>query len=147
MSFGFRKGFKSGPFRMTLSKSGVSMSVGAGGARLTAGPRGTRVSFSKGGFYYRTRLDIPQRRNTSSQVPTTPAEAVEFPRPVAPAPSEPPPGIQIVPEAFGDTTSDAVVNEMNSRLKSRNYAIPVGVVISAGPPKKLREKPENRTNT
>ncbi|MGH7489827.1 MAG: DUF4236 domain-containing protein, partial [bacterium] len=79
MSFGFRKSFKSGPFRMTFSKSGVSMSVGAGGARLTTGPRGTHVSFSKGGFYYRTRLDSPRQRSVVSQPIPIQAEMVEVP--------------------------------------------------------------------
>lgn len=131
MSFGFRKGFNTGPFRMTFSKSGVSMSVGAGGARLTAGPRGTHVSFSKGGFYYRTRLDAPQRGNVGPQMPCPPQEAVDAALPVAaPTGDATPPNS--MPEIFGDTTPDAVVDAMNGRIRRRNYAIPVGVVISGG---------------
>ncbi|MBZ5672743.1 MAG: DUF4236 domain-containing protein [Acidobacteriia bacterium] len=132
MSFGFRKGFKSGPFRMTLSKSGVSMSVGAGGARLTAGPRGTHVSFSKGGFYYRTRLDASRRESMSPQVPLTQREAVEPSRPFAESPADAMPPIQPPPEIFGDTTSDAVVEAMNRRIKRSNFALLVGLVISIG---------------
>jgi hypothetical protein len=45
-------------------------------------------------------------------------------------PTETTPPIQI-PEIFGDTTPDAVVEAMNRRIKRRNYSIPVGVVISA----------------
>src|ERR1019366_9770504 len=86
MSLGFRKVFTSGPFRMTLSKSGVSMSVGAGGAGLTTGPRGTRVSYSKGGFYYRTRLDATPRRSNSPQIPPAQRE-LQGPSPLDCAPT------------------------------------------------------------
>ena len=88
MSFGFRKGFISGPFRMTHSKSGVSMSVGAGAARLTTGPRGTRVSYSKGGFYYRSRLDATPRRSNSPQIPPAQRELEGPSHPAAAPPAD-----------------------------------------------------------
>lgn len=131
MSFGFRKGFSSGPFRMTFSKSGASMSVGAGGARLTAGPRGTHVSFSKGGFYYRTRLDSPGRSHIGSQPAPQKREPLESPAPPAPPPVEPPAAVS-APETFGDIAPDAVVEAMNRRIKRRNYALPVGIAVSGG---------------
>jgi len=131
MSFGFRKGFKSGPFRMTFSKSGVSMSVGAGGARLTAGPRGTHVSFSKGGFYYRTRLDAPHRGYVGPQAPPLQRDMLDVALPIATLPAETAPCIS-TPEIFGDTTPDAVVEAVNRRIKRRNYALPIGIVISGG---------------
>lgn len=130
MSFGFRKGFSSGPFRMTFSKTGVSMSVGAGGARLTAGPRGTHVSFSKGGFYYRTRLDTSGTPNACYPAPPTQRETLEAPA-VSSPPAEATPAIS-TPETFGDTTPDAVVEAMNRRINRRNYAIPAGIVVSGG---------------
>ncbi len=131
MSFGFRKGFTSGPFRMTFSKSGVSMSVGAGGARLTAGPRGTHVSFSKGGFYYRTRVDTPGRSRIDSQ-PTPPQrEPLEFSAPPVPPPVESP-AVVSTPETFGDIAPDAVIEAMNRRIRRRNYALPAGIVLSGG---------------
>jgi hypothetical protein len=129
MGFGFRKSLTSGPFRITVSKLGLSMSLGAGGARVTAGPRGTHVSFSKAGFYYRTRLDAPPRREKNAQHPEVQPTPVEFPDPTivptntsGPAPPN---------EIFGDTTPDEVVREMNDRIKRRNYAIPIAVVVSA----------------
>ncbi len=131
MSFGFRKSFTSGPFRMTLSKTGVSMSVGAGGARLTTGPRGTHVSFSKGGFYYRTRLDTPPARRATPQAPKDPSGAMETGHLAAEIFPENAPTIP-TPEIFGDTTPDAVVQAINSRIKRRNYAFPIAVVISVG---------------
>ncbi len=132
MSFGFRKGFTSGPFRMTFSKSGVSMSVGAGGARLTAGPRGTRVSYSKGGFYYRTRIDSPPKGPLGPQAPPPQRESIDAALPVSMPPAETTPSITTTPEIFGDTTPDAVVEAMNRRIKRRNYAIPAGIVVSGG---------------
>lgn len=129
MSFGFRKGFKSGPFRMTFSKSGVSMSMGAGGARLTAGPRGTHVSFSKGGFYYRSRLKVPEKANSRSPVQPTDGESVEAPVSTATSPVEAAPDFS-PPEIFGDTTPDAVAEGLNKRIRRRNYSIPAGVVVS-----------------
>jgi hypothetical protein len=129
MGFGFRKSLTSGPFRITVSKLGLSMSLGTGGARVTAGPRGTHVSFSKAGFYYRTRLDAPPRREKNAQRPEVQPAPVEFPDPTAGpanAPGPVPPN-----EIFGDTTPDEVVRAMNDRIKRRNYAIPVGAVVSA----------------
>ena len=131
MSFGFRKGFSSGPFRMTFSKSGLSMSVGAGGARLTAGPRGTRVSFSQGGFYYRTRLDTPGRSRMNPQPSPLQREAMESIAPPVPSPAEAPATVSSQ-ETFGDVAPNAVIEAMNRRIKRRNYALPAGIVVSGG---------------
>jgi len=57
MGFGFRKTFSSGPFRFTVSPSGVSSSFGVRGARISSGPRGTFVTVSSHGAYYRHRID------------------------------------------------------------------------------------------
>ena len=57
MGFGFRKSFGSGLFRFTLSPSGLSSSFGVRGARISSGPRGTFVTVSSHGAYYRHRID------------------------------------------------------------------------------------------
>ncbi len=46
MPFRFYRRFRAGPFRMNLSKSGVSYSVGGRGAWFTAGHGHTRTSLS-----------------------------------------------------------------------------------------------------
>ena len=46
----FRRSKKFGPFRVTFSNSGISASVGAGGARLGVNSRGTYASASKFGL-------------------------------------------------------------------------------------------------
>jgi hypothetical protein len=113
---------------MTMSKSGLSMSVGAGGARITSGPRGTHVSFSKAGFYYRTRLDARTHLGKISQSAPVLEVPIEFHVPAEGPHKNPEPASSS--EMIGDTTSDDVVRELNDRSKRRNYAIPVGLLIS-----------------
>lgn len=53
MGLRFRKSFGSGPFRVNLSKSGVSYSVGTKGARVTKKANGgIRTSVGTNGVYY-----------------------------------------------------------------------------------------------
>jgi DNA polymerase III subunit epsilon len=57
MPWYFRRSRKYGPFRVTISNSGISGSVGLGGVRLTSSKRGTYVSASPGGgLYFRERV-------------------------------------------------------------------------------------------
>ena len=44
MGFRFRKSFKAGPFRATISKSGISTSFGVKGARITKKANGNVIS-------------------------------------------------------------------------------------------------------
>lgn len=75
MGFGFRKSFSSGPFRFTVSPRGVSSSFGIRGARITAGPRGTFVTISSHGAYYRHRIDSPASRASAPGSPKQPASS------------------------------------------------------------------------
>jgi len=126
MSFGFRKSFSSGPFRVTLSKSGLSTSFGAGGARVTSGPRGTHVSFSKGGFYYRTRIDQPLERRapTDTVPPSLQTGSVPSPPRTEESASAP-------TELLGDTTPNAVVDGINRRIRRTNLSLPLSLLVSA----------------
>jgi len=82
MGFGFRKSFSSGPFRFTVSPRGVSSSFGIRGARVTAGPRGTFVTISSHGAYYRHRIDSPAPRASAPASPRQPASpSQEFTQP------------------------------------------------------------------
>lgn len=74
MGLFFRKSFSSGPFRFTLSKRGISSSFGVRGARVTAGPRGTFVTLSSHGIYYRHRID---QRNREHQTRSQQQETTE----------------------------------------------------------------------
>lgn len=57
MGFFFRKSVNFGLFRINFSKSGVGVSTGVKGARVSWGPRGKYLSLGRGGFYYRKKLD------------------------------------------------------------------------------------------
>jgi Protein of unknown function (DUF4236)/Protein of unknown function (DUF2510) len=102
MPFSFRRSKSFGPFRLTVSKRGLSTSVGAKGLRLTKGPSGTHATASAGGFRYRTRLDQTAKTRTRSQPPlrtTTPRVPKPVPptrralrEPLAGAPAVVPPG-------------------------------------------------------
>jgi hypothetical protein len=70
MGFYFRKSFGKGPFRVNLSKSGVSYSIGGKGARVNFSSRGTYVNFGSHGIYYRKKISGPGRRNRSDAYPT-----------------------------------------------------------------------------
>lgn len=110
MSFGFRKSFSSGPLRFTLSKSGVSTSFGVRGARVTTGPRGTFVTVSSHGFYYRERLGQGgQRRRDSARAFT--AEPHEGPVDSTPI------------SDLIDSSSEKLLSDLNSRAQMFNPAI------------------------
>lgn len=63
MGWYFRKSFRSGPFRINLSKSGIGYSFGIKGARISTGPRGTYVNFGANGIYYRKKISPNNEQN------------------------------------------------------------------------------------
>jgi hypothetical protein len=65
VGFYFRKSFGKGPIRLNLSKSGLGVSVGVKGARVSFGPRGTFLHAGRGGVYYRQRLTPPPSRGAA----------------------------------------------------------------------------------
>src|SRR5690349_13410924 len=68
MGFFFRKSIKFGPIRLNLSKSGIGVSGGITGARISTGPRGTYVNLGRKGVYYRKKISIPSDANAPSHV-------------------------------------------------------------------------------
>lgn len=56
MGLSFGKSFKMGPLRLNLSGSGLGVSAGIRGARVSVGPRGTYVTLSGLGFRYQKKL-------------------------------------------------------------------------------------------
>ncbi len=59
MSFYFRKSVNFGPIRFNFSKSGIGVSAGVKGARISTGPRGTYVHAGRNSFYYSQRINQP----------------------------------------------------------------------------------------
>jgi len=51
MPFYIRKAFNFGPIRLNLSKSGLGVSLGVKGARISTGPAGTEVHAGRHGLY------------------------------------------------------------------------------------------------
>ncbi len=79
MSWYFRRSRKYGPFRVTISSSGISSSIGFGGVRVTSSKRGTYFSASPGGgLRFRQRLDTPVRQPPSSPVYVDPTSMQEI---------------------------------------------------------------------
>ncbi|HYR91606.1 MAG TPA: DUF4236 domain-containing protein [Terriglobia bacterium] len=82
MSFWFRKSFKFGPGRISLSKSGPSLSGGTKGARLTLGARGLNLMAGAKGIFYRKHLggatNSPRDAGANPQMSTMAAVAIWF---------------------------------------------------------------------
>ncbi len=80
MSWYFRRSRKFGPFRVTVSKSGISTSVGAGGLRVTSSTKGTYFTASPGGgVYYRQRIgNRPSTEPPQVQPPANSSPAAEI---------------------------------------------------------------------
>lgn len=69
MSFYLRKSLKAGPFRVSLSRSGIGVSTGVPGLRVGAGPRGSYIRVGGHGVYYRQTLSQPTGRSRATSVP------------------------------------------------------------------------------
>lgn len=67
MGFGFRKSLKIAKgVRLNLSKSGVGLSYGVKGFRISHNQRGTYLNAGGSGFYYRKKLDAKQRNSDTN---------------------------------------------------------------------------------
>ena len=78
MGWYLRKAFNFGPLRLNLSKSGVGVSAGVKGFRVSTGPRGTHLHAGRGGIYFRQRLDVPSGRTRAGQVTAPPGTSTEI---------------------------------------------------------------------
>ncbi len=56
MGFYIRKSVKFGPIRFNISKSGIGISSGIPGARISTGPRGTYINMGKNEFITERKL-------------------------------------------------------------------------------------------
>ncbi|WP_192822744.1 DUF4236 domain-containing protein [Rufibacter sp. LB8] len=74
MGFYFRKSAKVGPFRLNFSKSGIGVSAGVKGARVSMGPSGTFVHLGAGGIYYKKRLGTNTKPSGRPGYGNTPRE-------------------------------------------------------------------------
>ena len=94
MPFYFRKSKGFGPLRFTLSKSGLSTSVGVRGFRITSGARGTNLTIGRGGFYYRQRLDSSDKDSLASTQARENITSAQL-------------------QELGDSSPDSLLNQLN----------------------------------
>ena len=79
MGFYLRKSKKIGPFRLNLSKSGLGVSAGVTGMRVSRGPRGAMIHMGRHGVYYRKSLNsLTKPGNNAAQPKQTPSEPSIF---------------------------------------------------------------------
>lgn len=118
MGWGYRKSFGSGPFRVNLSKSGVSYSFGIKGARINTGSKGTYVSMGSHGIYYRKKIgdSIPN----SQHAPYQPLPEAEYH------------GIHTITSAdinqLTDSDSKDFIKELSEKSKQISYVTWLGIV-------------------
>lgn len=73
MSWRFRKIFTAGPFRTSVTKSGVGYSIGLGGFRYGVTPQGRRyisLGFPGTGLYFQHYLDGSGEANSGNTTKT-----------------------------------------------------------------------------
>jgi hypothetical protein len=80
MPFFIRKAISVGPFRFNLSKSGIGVSTGIKGLRLSVGPRGNYIFAGRHGLYYRATLPkFSGQGTTGHPSPVSPVVPFETP--------------------------------------------------------------------
>jgi hypothetical protein len=104
MGYFFRRSTRLGPFRLNFSKSGIGVSVGVKGARLTMTPRGTTyVTVGSHGFYYRETLSgHGQSQGPSSDPRVVDPQAGPLPDEIATASVA----------AFADSSSERLLQQL-----------------------------------
>ena len=60
MGLSWRRSVSVGPLRLNFSRSGIGVSVGVRGARVSSGPKGTYVSLGAYGVRYSKKLISPR---------------------------------------------------------------------------------------
>lgn len=108
MSFLFRKSIKAGPFRLNLSKSGVSVSGGVKGLRYSVNSKATTITVGSKGIYYRKR--IPHSQGQERQASPRASESSDQPQTA----------IILTNECcLVDSNSQELLSEINNKLSLR----------------------------
>jgi hypothetical protein len=76
MGWSFRKSTSFGPFRLNFSRSGLGLSLGVKGARISVNNHGTYVNLGTNGIHYRQRIDGKNASPRNEVISTTPVESV-----------------------------------------------------------------------
>ena len=113
MGWSFRKSFGSGPLRFTVSKSGISASVGGRGIRMGANSRTSWISMGAGGIRY--RHVVPHSKFSSAGQPSQPKTEVVEVQPGSHGPFQQLQSAGVI--ELTDADSQGVLSELNERRK------------------------------
>jgi hypothetical protein len=118
MGFYFRKSFGNGPFRINLSKSGISYSFGRKGARINVSRRGTYVNFGSGSLYYRKKISgFGEKVHTKN-----------YSDPPVPALTEPHSITSADVEQITDSDSNEFIHELTHKANKISYHVWFGII-------------------
>jgi hypothetical protein len=121
MGFYFRKSVKFGPMRFNFSKSGIGVSAGVKGARISMGPRGTYVHAGRNGFYYRQRIGGSNVRSYN-QRPSPSHQNFQPQNIPLPQPSNANTVESADVSRLVETSSVELLNQINETAKQMRYA-------------------------
>jgi len=118
MGWSYRKSFGVSPFRINLSKRGISYSLGFKGARVNISSRGTYVSLSSHGITYRQKISGPAVpvRHAGSPMPPLPLHG--FADNIASA------GV----DQLTDADSQTFITELNQKIRQASYVKRWGIL-------------------
>ncbi|MCC6300845.1 MAG: DUF4236 domain-containing protein [Anaerolineales bacterium] len=119
MGFYIRKSVKFGPIRFNISKSGIGISSGIPGARVSTGPRGTYIHMGRNGIYYRKKIDesIPTTNQTRSQgYEQKTVNNSEIPT-------------ASVNELI-DSSNSELITQINTRIQQPTFAVRIGLIFT-----------------
>ncbi|MBP1468622.1 DUF4236 domain-containing protein [Candidatus Chloroploca sp. M-50] len=121
MSFYIRKSVKFGSIRLNFSKSGIGISAGVKGARISTSPRGTYIHMGRNGIYYRQKID-------GSIVGTRPTPQTDSGTNFGTSGGN-------IPSAnvsdLVESSNKDLLAQINSRIQEPTYAFIVGIISTA----------------
>jgi len=117
MGWSFRKSKSFGPFRLNLSRSGLGISFGVKGARISANNNGTFVTIGANGIYYRQRLSGKTSHTIDNHF--TPEITTEYNQPHTITTNS--------VEAITDVESQAFVQELEEKAHKIEFLKALGI--------------------
>lgn len=124
MGLTFGKSFKMGPLRLNLSGSGIGVSAGIRGARVSVGPRGTYVTLSGSGFRYQKKL------RATPPAPPIPLPAATTSQPLVPFAADEGHIATASVAQLQDSSPEELLTEIQQRAQRYNWFLVYGVLAT-----------------
>lgn len=124
MGLTFGKSFKMGPLRLNLSGSGIGVSAGIRGARVSVGPRGTYVTLSGSGFRYQKKL------RATPPAPPIPLPAATTSQPLVPFAADEGHIATASVAQLQDSSPEELLTEIQQRVQRYNWFLVYGVLAT-----------------